>query len=301
MKKTSIVLFSIVLCVFAISGCSMKKMATNVIGKISADGIKVIESEEDVELARVSSPPLLKTLEVLREGNPKDFNLLMVLSEGYGQYTFGFLEETLLSAKPESKEYLEAKARADMFYRRGREYGIAALSERGMAKAFKSPVQDFKKAVAKLGKKDARALFWTAFNWANYLNMHLDDPAAIVDLPRIEAMIDRVIEIDPSFNYGSALAFKGVLLSMRPKMLGGNPELANEVFKKAIKSFPDYLMTKVLYAQYFARQTQDVGLFKYTLDDVIAADATKLYQERLPNELAKRRAKILLDSIKKFF
>ena len=145
------------------------------------------------------------------------------------------------------------------------------------------------------------ALFWTSFNWASYLNLHLDDPATIADLPRIEAMIDRVIELDPGFYYGSAHAFKGVIAAMRPKMLGGKPELAEGEFKAAMAAAPDYLMTRVLFAQYFARQQQNAELFRSELDEVAAADAAKLPAQRLANELAKRRAKLLIGMQKKLF
>lgn len=299
MKRISI--FGAALLLLVNSGCSVKKITTNTVGKIARDGMIAVEGEEDLILARESAPALIKTIEVLRQGNPKDYNSLVVLSESYGLYAFGFLEEDMLARNKDDAEYVKIRNRADMFYRRGREYGIAALIGRGMGRAFNSNVQDFKKALDSMGKKDVGGLFWTAFNWANYLNLHLDDPNVIVDLPRIEAMIDRVIAIDPGFYCGSAYTFKGIIESMRPRMLGGNPALADEKFRRAMEIAPDYLMTKVLYAQYYARQMQDVGLFRSTLSDVQSADASKLPAQRLANELAKRRAKLLMDSQKKLF
>lgn len=283
------------------SACGMKKMATNVLGKVASDGIVAVEGESDIAFAREAAPALLKTLEVFRQGNLKDFRSNVLLSQSYGQFAFGFLEEEMLRQPKGSAAHSEARSRADLFYSRGKEFGVAALSARGLGKAIDGPIPDFKRAVSQLGKKDAPALFWTAFNWANYLNLHLDDPAAIADLPRIEAMIDRVLAVDPGFYFGSAHAFKGVIASMRPKMFGGDPALADREFKAAMLSSPNYLMTKVLYAQYYARQALDPALFRSTLEEVAAADPAEPQNARLANGLAKRRATLLLGMQKQLF
>lgn len=292
---------AIALSVILVPSCGMKKMATNTIGKIAMDGMVAIESEEDISFARETALSLIKTLEVLRYGNPQDARSLTLLSMSYGQYAFGFLESDMISAPTGSTEYNVAKARADLFYRRGKEFGIAALSSLDVAKILNTPMSGLKKSLQRLSKKNVPTLFWTAFNWANYLNLHLDDPEAIADLPKIEAFLDRVLELDPDFYYGSAHAFKGTIASMRPKMLGGNPVLADKEFKLAMETWPNYLMTKILYAQYYARQIQDVSLFRNTLSSVISADPSALPQGRLANELAKQRARLLLNLEKKLF
>lgn len=294
--------FVILFVVAVQSGCGLKKMTTNAIGRVATDGIVAVEGEEDITLARSTVLPLIKTLEVLHHGNPRDLRSLVLLSQSYGEYAFGFLEEDILREWNNEKKFLEAKSQADLFYRRGRDYGMRALSTSGTrGNAFSLPVADFKKTVTKLGKKYVPALFWTAFNWAGFLNMHLDDPEAVADVPRIEAMVDRVIALDSGFYYGSARALKGVMAAIRPKMLGGSPEVSEREFREAMRIGPNYLMTKILYAQYYARQIQDAALFRRTLLGVEGADATLLPEQRLANELAKRRAKILLTMERKFF
>jgi tetratricopeptide (TPR) repeat protein len=282
--------------------CGMKSMATHVISGIATDGMVALEGEEDVEFARQTAPALIKTLEVLRHGDLKDKRALTLLALSYGQFTFGFLEEDMLRFSEGSTEQARAERRADLFYRRGREYGIAALSRRrSMRTAFKSPFNTFKRRLRRTGKGDVPALFWTAFNWGLWTNLHRDDPSAIVDIPRIRAMIERVIELDPEYYYGSAHTFRGVLAASRPKALGGDPELAREEFTKALGLAPNYLMTKVLFAQYYARQVNDVHLFEGLLNEVLKADASDLPEQRLANELAQRRARILLDLKRRLF
>lgn len=293
----------IFLCLVPIfTSCGMKKMATNIIGSIATDGMVAVESEEDLVFAKASSPALIKTLEVLSYGNPRDVGTLTLLSKAYGQYAFGFLEDEILRAHGKDTELSAAKAKARLFYKRGRDFGLKSLTAKGpMKSAMQLPFQEFKRSLAKLGKKDVPRLFWTAFNWASYLNLSLEDPQAIADLPRIEAIIDRVIELDPKYYYGSAHTLKGVIAATRPKMLGGNPELADSEFQKAIGVSSMYLMTKVMYAEYYAKQIQDRPLFQRVLTEVLNADVKLLPEQMLANELALQRAKLLLSMEKELF
>jgi len=301
MKKTNF--FLIVLIAFLFSGCSLKKMTTATIGKIATDGTTVIESEQDLEIAKSSTPTLILTLEVLSKGNPNDRRMLALLARSYGQYAFGFLEEDLLRYKDVDKAaYQKAYDRADLFYKRGKEYGISALWPKKMQQKVLSLPQDaFEKELGKFGKGQVSSLFWAAFCWGNWINLHRDDVEAFAEISRVEAIIKRVLKLNPSYYYGSAHSFLGSLAASRPAMLGGNQKLAEDEFGAALGVNDNYLMTKVLFAQYYAVQYQDRSLYERLLADVQNADVKVLPEQRLANELAKRRAAILIEKEKKYF
>jgi len=301
MKKTNF--FLIVLIAFLFSGCSLKKMTTATIGKIATDGTTVIESEQDLEIAKSSTPTLILTLEVLSKGNPNDRRMLALLARSYGQYAFGFLEEDLLKYKDVDKAaYQKAYDRADLFYKRGKEYGISALWPKKMQQKVLSLPQDaFEKELGKFGKGQVSSLFWAAFCWGNWINLHRDDVEAFAEISRVEAIIKRVLKLNPSYYYGSAHSFLGSLAASRPAMLGGNQKLAEDEFGAALGVNDNYLMTKVLFAQYYAVQYQDRSLYERLLADVQNADVKVLPEQRLANELAKRRAAILIEKEKKYF
>jgi hypothetical protein len=146
------------------------------------------------------------------------------------------------------------------------------------------------------------ALFWTGFSWGGLANFSKDSPDSIVEIPRIEALMKRVKELDDNYYYGGPHLFLGALYASRSKMLGGQPEEAQKEFESAIaESHGKFLMAKVLYAQYYGVQTQNRGLFESSLKEVVAADAAALPEQRLANELAKRRADMLLRKEKMFF
>ncbi|HQH80185.1 MAG TPA: TRAP transporter TatT component family protein [bacterium] len=301
-RGKTIFLLSTLIALISISACSPKHIATGVVADIGSSGMISMESETSVEFARSASPALIKTLEVLRYGNKKNSTALTLLSKAYGQYAFGFIENDMLSAKNGSPEKKSLLSDAELFYRRGKEYGIAALiKNKSMKKAFKSHVSLFEKEVKKMGKNDVDALFWTSFNWANWLNLNIDDPSAIVDLPRIEAMVRRVIELNENFYFGSAHAILGTIAASRPEMLGGEPELAKSEFIRAMEISPSNLMTKVMYAMYYARRIQDKKLFEDTLNDVIFSDVKPQDGQQLSNALAKIRAKRLLEMKEEVF
>jgi hypothetical protein len=94
----------------------------------------------------------------------------------------------------------------------------------------------------------------------------------------------------------------GAFYGSRPELLGGNPEKSKLNFEKGIAaSDGKFLMARVNMAQYYAVQTQDLVLYKKLLEEVVAGDAAALPEQRLSNELAKERAKILLKKKSQYF
>ncbi len=285
------------------AGCGLKQMTTRTVGAISFDGAAVLEAEQDVELARDNTIPLIKSMEVLLAGDEHDRRYLTLLAKAYGQYAFGFYEEDLIRYQGrDEKAYGTSRRRADMFYDRGTRYGKRALATKGkMREALSSPVPRMEKELAKWGEKDVPTLFWAAFSWGNWVNLHRDEPTAIVDMPRIQAIVERVVKLDPAYNYGAALSFLGAIHAIRPSMLGGDPERAREYFNRAMDIAPNYLMNKVMAAQFLAVQVQDRTLFIKLLRGVLACDAAALPEQRLANELAQRRAALLLERVDEYF
>jgi hypothetical protein len=301
MKRIFLTFISLA-CAFLVVACSPKKIATNVVSEIALDGMTAVEDEDDLVFARESAPALIKTLEVLSYGDKNNKNSMVLLSKAYGQYAFGFLEEEMLASKHGTDAYNAAKARASEFYRRGKDYGLKAMARfMSIKDPENAPFPIFEKGLKGLSKKAVPAMFWAAFSWANWLNLNSTDPAAIIALPKIEAMARRAAELDSGYGHGSTHALIAVIAASRPSMLGGSDELAKKEFDEAMGIAPDYLMTKVLYAQYYARRTGDQALFDSTLGAVISADIGGKKEQALANTLARRRAKILLAMKKELF
>src|SRR3990167_3427537 len=90
---------------FLLSSCSLRKPATAVTADILNRGMIEMESEGDLFVARETSLPLLKVLEVLHDGDPKNKKFLVLLAKSYGNYAFGFAEIETLKNSPLSNEW----------------------------------------------------------------------------------------------------------------------------------------------------------------------------------------------------
>jgi hypothetical protein len=285
-------------------GCGFKKVATQASADIFYDATPAIDSESDVDLARDASLSFLKMLDGFYLQDPKNPRVLLLLTRSYAGFAYGFTENDILAAKGnDPAAYEKANTRAKLFYTRARKYALELLSLNGaFADAQEGSLEDFQKALQTFSKKDIERLFWAGFAWGNYLNFNKDSIEAVAEMPRIEAVMNRVLELDENYYYGGPHLFLGAFYAGRPKALGGDPERAKASFDKAIAvSDGKYLMARVVKAQYYAVQIQDLALYRSLLQEVIAADPAALPEQRLSNELAVIRAKTLSAKPSLFF
>lgn len=228
----------------------------------------------------------------------------MLLARSYSNFAFAFLEWNMLKSKDVDSAVYEANAqRAKLFYMRGKLYGLKLLNKGSFKRALNGgDLDSFKKSLRSFHKKDVPALFWTAMSWGGWVNLSRDNPMAIAEFPKVEAMMNRVVELDESYFYGSPDLFFGVSFGSRPAMFGGNPAKSKEFFEKGIQiTQRKFLMGLVMYAQAYAIQNQDKELFEKLLNEVLAAKADDLAEQRLANEMAKARARFLLDHEATYF
>ncbi|MDH3858056.1 MAG: TRAP transporter TatT component family protein, partial [Gammaproteobacteria bacterium] len=95
--------------------------------------------------------------------------------------------------------------------------------------------------------------------------------------------------------------YLGVIKSLRPAALGGEPEAARVHFERAIEiSAGHNLMVSVLMAKHYARNVFDQELHDSLLTSVIAANSDYPGYV-LSNSLAKREADQLLAESGEFF
>lgn len=276
----------------ALAGCAstLKDIAVRSTTSILQDSVAALSAEPDTVHAREASASLLVMLEGLIRSDKGSRALRQLAAQAYGSYAFGFLEE-------------KEPARARRFYLRGRNHGLNALLQRSrLARAMKSGIPELKKELANLDKSDLPLLFWTTYNWSGWINLSRDNPDALADLPRVEAMMTRALEIDPGYYFGGPDLFFGVYFGGRSKLLGGDPKKAKLHFDRSIaQNGGRFLMAKILYARYFAVQIQDKRLFLRLLKEVMAAPRATLPEQALANTLAKERAKALLQNVDDYF
>jgi len=245
--------------------------------------------QSDVTLVRQGIPSYLMLIDGMIQSNPDNKDLLLAGAQAYAAYA-SVLEED----EQERAAHLNEKAK---------KYALQALeSTPPFQDALSKPMDVFQKRLEQTGKRDVPTLFWVANIWGGWIAGSTEGAEAMADLPWVEALIERVLRLDPGYYYGGAHLFKAVLSSARPEQFGGNLKKAEEHFQKAREyGQGKFLMTDVYYAQYYARQTLNRDLFVNTLKRVLESPANAEPDLTLANTLAQRRAKKLLAQVDEFF
>ena len=197
-------------------------------------------------------------------------------------------------APPERAATLTAKARR---------YGERAICL-AHSPACQWQAADYARFAAELetvSKKDIGPLYSYAVSWLSHLDATSEDWTAVAELPWVEAVLERVLALDESYENGAVHGYLGILKSLRPPALGGRPEVAREHFERAIElSQGRDLSIKVEYARRYARLVFDQELHDRLLMEVLDAPVdAPLYT--LFNVLAKQEAQSLLATSKEYF
>ena len=279
----------VVILALFLTGCSMKVLTVRSMDPIMDDMRTAVNRNTDVDLLRDAMPASIVQLDGFIVAAPDD-KLILRGAEAYFGYANAFVEDT-------------DKKRAGLLYLKARDYGLRVLKGYSQfSKTLNGPEPDFKKMLYGFGAGDVPALFWTANSWLAWIGLNPDDPQALMDLPKVIDMLDRVIEIDETYYYGSTHAALGAYYASLPKMLGDNTLKAKQHFDKAFEiSGGKMLLMYYLYAKFYAYQVQDRDLFVKTLEKIIQTPSDKYPDMAFANELAKRKAKVLLDNVDMYF
>ncbi len=273
------------------SGCIPPKRLTVVaVGSILEDVARSSSKQSDITVIREGTPAYLMLIDGLIEAYPQNAELLVAGAKAYSAYAAVFSED-------------EDRERAKRLYLKGKQYGIRALSKRGkFREVLFKPLDQFRTCLPSFRKKDVPALFWTASSWGSWISLSTDSVEAMAEIPKVVSLMQRVLELDEGFYYGGPHLFMAVYHLARPKAYGGDPERARRHFEKAFELSQDkFLMSHVLYAKYYARQTFDRELFVSTLEKVLEAPADSVPELTLLNTLAKQQAKRLLEEVDDYF
>jgi hypothetical protein len=272
-------------------GCGAgTKLAVHSMIPILTNTTLAAKSRSDLETIGTGLPANLLLLDGLIRTEPDNRDLLTLGAYLYFGYALGFVE----TRDPE---------RAGEYYAIGRAYGMRALARRAaFRKGEGGDLDAFRAGLQALGKDDVAAMAWTAASWGRWLALHLDSAAAIAEMPRLEALLDRLLAVDPAFERGLPHALRGAYDALRPEMFGGNPGRARHHFDTALRlSDRRVLLYQVFYAEFYCRQVLDAECFTTTLDAVLAAPDSLLPEERLLNAIGRARALTLRAQVNELF
>jgi hypothetical protein len=274
----------------SLAGCfSSRQMITDGAVSLFQELARSVNRQSDVTLVRQGIPSYLLLIDGMVQANPGNQDLLLAGAQAYASYAALLGEEE----SPRAAQLIQ-KAK------------IQALKVLELNPLFKGNLDKsldlFQEKIVKTEKVHVPVLFSVGSIWGTWIAQGPEPIEAMADLPKVEVLMDRVLQLDPGYYYGGPHLFKGIMLSARPVQYGGNLNMADFHFQQAMKySQGKFLMTDIYYAQYYAKQRLDRDLFIKTLNRVMATPADIEPDLTLVNTLAHEKAKTLLNQVDEFF
>lgn len=275
-----------ILALLSLSGCA--SMVSSATSKMADNISQAILSQDDPATVRDGAPAYLLMIDGLIEGDPRNENLLLAGAKLYGSYTSTFVDD---------------EARAQRLSRKSLDYARRAvcLELKAVCRASEQKLDFFEESIADTSPVDLRLMYAYAVAWAGWIQNNSADWNAVADLSKVTALFERCLELDEAHDRGGVHLYLGVIKSLVPAALGGNPELARDHFERARSlSEGENLMVNVLMAKHYARGVYDQELHDQLLLEVLAANADYAGYT-LINTLAKREADQLLAESADFF
>ncbi len=284
------------LLLLATSGCSIRRYAINRIGDALASGSSTYASDEDIELVGEALPFGLKLIESLLDESPKHKGLLITACEGFTTYAYVYVQqEAGMVAEQDLARAREMRTRARRLYLRARAYGLRRLeaSYKGITQRIEA---DPGAALSVIKKEDVPALYWNAAALGLGISVSKNDAEMLAHLPEVEAMLERALELDESWNDGALHTFQVTLASAKP----GQPD-----YQKIRRHFDRALQLSggsqaglyVAYVEAASINKQDRSEFISLLNKALAIEPDQYKEIRLANLVAQKRARWLLEHV----
>jgi hypothetical protein len=267
-------------------GCAsfVSSAASGMAGNLSA----AVLNQTDPETVRDGAPAYMLLLDSFLEESPEDPELLIAAANLYSSYGSVFVDD------PDRARRLTTRAR---------QYGTRALCL-GYAESCAWPDMSFGRfeaSLAGLSERHAKAVYSYSVASLAWIRAHGDDWDALAELPQMEALLLRYLDIGGNEMRGSVYTYLGVLATLRPPALGGEPEKGKAYFERAIElSGGRDLSVKVEYARGYARLLYKRKLHDRLLTEVMEADP-EVPGYTLTNVLAQRDAARLLAGADEYF
>jgi hypothetical protein len=209
MKGARLLIIFLILGALAfITGCiSSQKIVAEKAPALFRDVALSANRQSDIVLVRQGIPSYLMLIDGMLQSYPENPDLLLAGAQAYGAYA-SVLDE-------------DEQDRAAYLSDRAKQYALKALE---MTPPFNGalgkPLEVFQDRLRQTEKKQVPTLFWVGNIWAGWIASSNEGAAAMADLPWVEALMERVLQLDPGFYYGGPHLFQAILLSARPEQFG---------------------------------------------------------------------------------
>jgi predicted anti-sigma-YlaC factor YlaD len=280
----------------------LRQVAVNKTADALAASGSAFSTDDDPELIRDAAPFSLKLMEGLLAETPRHRGLLLSMSSNFTQYAYAFVQQESERLQTSDLAASESeRQRARRLYRRARDYGLRGLdtAHKSFSEALRA---DPGAALAAAKRQDVALLYWTAVSWAALISLSKDDPEIVADLPLVEALIDRALALDESFDAGAIHGFLVTYEMVRQNAWADREQRARQHFARAVQlSGGMQAAPYVSLAESVAIVKQDRAEFERVLGQALSIDVNQRREWRLANVVMQERARWLLAHSDQFF
>jgi len=275
---------SVIVTIAALTVCG----CASIVDSITSDLTQAVLNQPDPEIVRDGAPAYLIMADTLIQRSPDSVRGLTAGATLYTAYAAIFVDDID-----------RRRTIADRAWDYGRRAMCAEDDDYCGAdtidyKAFHSLVQYIK-------DDDMAVATAYAISWLSWIEAHSEDWVAVAYLPRPESVLERLLEVDETYDHGALHLYMGQLKTLRPAALGGEPEVGRAHFERAIElSGGRNLMALVAYARSYGRLVYDRELHDRLLQQVLDSDPVSPGYT-LTNVIAQRQARELLASADDYF
>jgi predicted anti-sigma-YlaC factor YlaD len=299
MHKLAVIFFALP----SLSACSIQSYAINSIGDVLASSGSVFESDDDPVLIGEALPFSLKLLDSLLAEQPDHPGLLNAAARGYLLYSYAFVDILAEEAQLEDIERTrELRQRSRNLYLRAYAYASRALELDYPALAEQLAINP-EAAVNVVGRRRARdvsTLYWTAAALGLAISVSRNEPALLARIPEVEAMLERAIELDETWNRGALHEFAIILAGAGTGPIDEN--MVEQHYRRALELSEGLRASLYIsYAEVVAVPRQNRTQFTELLERALAVDVDRNPDQRLLNVIAQQRARWLLENIDEYF
>ncbi|MBQ63301.1 MAG: hypothetical protein CMQ19_14690 [Gammaproteobacteria bacterium] len=274
----------LLLALFGITGCA--NLVSGLTSKMADDLAYTILNSDDLDTVREGVPAYLLLIDSFLKSDPENKNLLLAASSLNGSYS--------IFADDERAKLLTAKSFS---------YAVraACIESARLCKFRFLEFPEFRLVADGLRMEDLPVAYSMGVAWTGWIQAHSEDWNAIAELAKVRYLMERIIVLDESWENGGPHLYMGGLETVFPAAMGGHPEKGREHFERAlVLSEEKYLMTKVVYAEQYARLVFDREVHDRLLNEVVDADPV-VEGMTLTNRIAQERARELLATSDDYF
>ncbi len=247
--------FALLILLAFMSSCSLvTTVAKKTTGTVIAQGSDEMMTEANWEFFGQATPANLKLIEGLWYSDQENKELMTLLIKGYAGYAFGYAETKALKSILQEKKDHDYQ-QTIWFYNKVIFYGKKYLELNGIK------LSDFEQSSFaakiktlfndKFSKEDEIAIFYFAQSLASSINLQRSNVQKLSFFSHAKNMMEWVCERSPSIENGSCNLFNAILKASTPRMMGGDPIKAAEMFQTFIQKQPYNLLARLSYIQFY--------------------------------------------------